>query len=240
MLKPLPKKHNLDGTHLLKKPRKNIQLFKVISGQSKEAGFSIIELLMASILALVAVNASAQLINRLSTSGLNRRAEATSAIEVAISNDLAWFRQYAVLWKLKLGPYSTLQQAITKTKYDNIELPNKDNLSNEYNPPKNLCGTPEFTNEFQKDAASIKTNYDALTLPPNNIPNGGSMTTLKLPQSASGYNLERNIESDSEVPGSLIISYTLTNSAFDNPLVFRRFSSIYLPAAGWCPPEVKP
>jgi hypothetical protein len=57
------------------------------------------------------------------------------------------------------------------------------------------------------------------------------MTILNLPQSASGYKLERKIESGK---GSLIISYTLTNPAFDNPLVFRRFSSIYLPAAGWC------
>jgi type II secretory pathway pseudopilin PulG len=232
MLKPLPKKQNLDGTHLLKKPRKNIQLFKVISGQSKEAGFSIIELLMASILALVAVNASAQLINHLSTSGLNRRAEATSAIEVAISNDLAWFRQYALLWKLAEGPYSTLQQTVAKTPYKQL---GSSNLSNKYNPnvgsSKGLCGKSEFANAFQKDAASLTINFDSITKPPYDIPNGDSMTTINLPQSASGYKLERKLESES---GNLIISYTLTNSAFDNPLVFRRFSSIYLPAAGWC------
>jgi len=232
MLNPLLKKHNLDGTHLLNKPRKNIQLFKVISGQTKEAGFSIIELLMASILALVAVNASAQLINHLSTSGLNRRAEATSAIEVAISNDLAWFRQYAVLWKLAEGPYTTLQQAVAKTPYKKL---NSSNLSNKYNPnvgsSKGLCGTPAFSNAFQKDAASLIVNYDSITKPPYDIPNGDSMTTINLPQSASGYKLERKLESE---PGNLIISYTLTNSAFDNPLIFERFSSIYLPAAGWC------
>jgi type II secretory pathway pseudopilin PulG len=239
MLNPLLKKHNLDGTHLLKKPRKNIQLFKVFSGQTKEAGFSIIELLMASILALVAVNASAQLINHLSTSGLNRRAEATSAIEVAISNDLAWFRQYAVLWKLAEGPYTTLQQAVAKTTYKKL---NSSNLSNKYNPnvgsSKGLCGTPAFSNAFQKDAASLKVNYDSITKPPYDIPNGNSMTTLNLPKSVSGYKLERRIEPDGE--SSLIISYTLTNSAFDNPLIFERFSSIYLPAAGWCPPGVNP
>jgi type II secretory pathway pseudopilin PulG len=232
MLKLLHKKHNLDGTHLLKRPRKNIQLFKVISGQTKGAGFSIIELLLASFIALVAVNASAQLINNISTSGLNRRAEATSAIEVVISNDLAWFRQYAKLWKLSEGPYTSLQTTVAKTTYKQL---NPGDLFNKYNPKKGssegLCGTPAFANAFQKDAASLKINFDSITLPPYAIPNGDSMTSLKLPSSASGYKLERKIESGK---GSLIISYTLTNPAFDNPLVFRRFSSIYLPAAGWC------
>jgi type II secretory pathway pseudopilin PulG len=237
MLKPLHKIHNLDGTHLLKKPRRNIQLFKVISSQTKEAGFSIIELLMASILALVAVNASAQLINHLSTSGLNRRTEATSAIEVAISNDLAWFRQYAKLWKLAEGPYTTLQQTVAKTPYKQL---GSSNLSNIYKPQTNICGTSAFANAFQKDAASLKVNFDSITKPPYDIPNGNSMTTLNLPKSASGYKLERRIEPDGNISGSLMISYTLTNPAFDNPLIFERFSSIYLPAAGWCPPEVNP
>ena len=237
MLKLLHKKHNLDGTHLLKGPRKNIQLFKVISGQTKGAGFSIIELLLASFIALVAVNASAQLINNISTSGLNRRAEAISAIEVVINNDLAWFRQYAKLWKLAEGPYDSLQKTVTKTPNNYQPLPKPSNLSNIYTPPLNLCGKPAFANAFQKDAASLNINFDSITLPPYAIPNGDSTTILNLPQSASGYKLGRKIESGE---GSLIISYTLTNPAFDNPLVFRRLSSIYLPAAGWCPPEVIP
>ena len=232
MLKLLHKKHNLDGIHLLNKPRKNNQLFKVISGQTKGAGFSIIELLLASFIALVAVNASAQLINNISTSGLNRRAEATSAIEVVISNDLAWFRQYAKLWKLAKGPYTSLQTTVAKTTYKKLD---PGALFNEYDPKEGssegLCGKVVFANAFQKDAASLKINFDSITKPPYAIPDDGSMTTLKLPSSASGYKLVREIESEK---GSLIISYTLTNPAFDNPLVFRRFSSIYLPAAGWC------
>jgi type II secretory pathway pseudopilin PulG len=227
MLNPLLKKHSLDGTHLLNKPRKNIQLFKVISGQTKEAGFSIIELLLASFIALVAVNATAQIINNISTSGLNRRAEATSAVEVAISNDLAWFRQYAVLWKLEEGPYTLLQTAVAKTKYNGKLLLSSN--PNKYNPPS-TCGTPAFANEFQKDAASLKVNYDTLQLPPYKIPVGDSPTTLDLPKSASGYKLERKIVSN-DIAGSLKISYTLT---FDDSDIFKRFSSIYLPAAGWC------
>jgi hypothetical protein len=227
MLNPLIKKHDLDATHLLNKPMKNIQLFKVISGRTKETGFSIIELLLASFIALVAVNASAQIISNISTSGLNRRAEATSAVEVAISNDLAWFRQYAVLWKLSEGPYTHLQLAVAKTSYDGKLLtPSHPNI---YEPKVDLCGTTAFANQFQKDAASLKVNYDTLKLPPYKIPDDDSATTLDLPKSVSGYKLERKIVSNDN--GSLQISYTLT---FDDSVVFKRFNSIYLPAAGWC------
>jgi hypothetical protein len=236
MLKPLLRKHYLDGTSLLDKSKKNIQLLKVNSSHIKETGFSIIELLLATVMALVAVNASAQLINHLNTSGLNSRAAANSAVEVAINNDLAWFRQYAVLWQLKTGPYKTLPEDITKTVYNQIPLPNNiSNLSNEY-AQHSGCGTPALANDFHKDAANIKSNFDALKKPPYDIPNGASTTTFNLPKSATGYKLERKIESDISIPGSLTISYTLTNSTFKNPQVFKRFSSIYLPAAGWCPP----
>jgi type II secretory pathway pseudopilin PulG len=237
MLKPLLRKHYLDGTSLLDKSKKNIQLLKVNSSHIKETGFSIIELLLATVMALVAVNASAQLINHLNTSGLNSRAAANSAVEVAINNDLAWFRQYAVLWQLKTGPYETetLPKAVTKTDYNQIQFPNTSYLSNEY-VPQSGCGTPALANDFQKDAASIKDDFDILKKPPYDIPKDALATTLKLPISATGYKLERKIESNSTVSGSLTISYTLTNSTFNNPLVFKRFSSIYLPAAGWCPP----
>jgi hypothetical protein len=104
--------------------------------------------------------------------------------------------------------------------------------------PRGSAAESAFANALQKDAASLKVNYDSITKPPYDIPNGNSMTTLNLPKSASGYKLERRIEPDGE--SSLIISYTLTNPAFDNPLIFERFSSIYLPAAGWCPPVVNP
>jgi type II secretory pathway pseudopilin PulG len=235
MLKSLHRKDFLGGTNLLEKSRKNFQLLNVNSSQNKEAGFSIIELLLATVMALVAVTASAQLINRLNTSGINSRAAANSAVEVAINNDLAWFRQYALLWQLKTGPYETLPKAVTKTDYSQIPSPNTANLSNEY-AQHSGCGTPALANDFQKDAANIKDNFDALKKPPYDIPNGASTTTFNLPKSATGYKLVRKIESDISEPGSLTISYTLTNSTFVNPTVFKRFSSVYLPAAGWCPP----
>ena len=230
MAKLFPEKIQLDGTSRLLKRRKINQISKVSSSKNKDIGSSMVELLLATTLALVAVNASAQLINHLSTSGLNRRAAATNEIEVAISNDLAWFRQYAVLWQLERGPYETLPKDVTQTDYEQIPSPNPSNLSNKYKEPTG-CSTSALANAFQKDAAKLKTDFDAIKKPPYDIPNGASTTTFDLPKSASGYMLERKIQPNDLVSGTLTITYTLSKSGTN---IFERSSSVYLPAAGWC------
>lgn len=225
----------LTGKNGLEKPRPSNLIFNISSSQSKEIGSSMIELLLAVFLALIATSSAAQIMSKLYDSGLNRRAAATSAIEVAISNDLAWFRQYAVLWQLETGPYKTLPKDVTQTDtdYEQIPSPNTSNLSNKYKVPPG-CSTSALANAFQKDAAKLKTDFDAIKKPPFDIPNGASTTTLDLPKSASGYNLERRIQPNDNLPGTLTITYTLTNPAFDVPQIFERSSSVYLPAAGWC------
>jgi type II secretory pathway pseudopilin PulG len=230
MTKLLSKPHNLTGFDRLLDQKPKNQMFKVASSRSKAMGSSLIELLLATALALFAASTAAQLINSLNTSGLNRRAAATSAIEVAISNDLAWFRQYAVLWQLERGPYETLPKVVTQTDYEQIPSPNPSNLSNKYKEPSG-CSTSALANAFQKDAAKLKTDFDAIKKPPYDIPNGASTTTFDLPKSASGYMLERRIQPNDKVSGTLTITYTLSKSGTN---IFERSSSVYLPAAGWC------
>lgn len=184
-----------------------------------------IELLIATFLALIAASSAAQIMSKLYDSGLNRRAAATSAIEVAISNDLAWFRQYAVLWQLETGPYDEqLDEKVTQTKYK------KDpNIKYKVNTG---CNAPALANAFRKDAASLDQNFDAIKKPSPEVPNGSSWTEFKdLAKSAPGYKLERKIEPDN-LPGTLTITYKLSKS---NNTLFERTSSLYLPAAGWCP-----
>jgi hypothetical protein len=234
MTKLLSKPHNLTGFDRLLDPKPKHQIFKVASSRSKAMGSSLIELLLATALALFAASTAAQLINSLNTSGLNRRAAATSAIEIAISNDLAWFRQYAVLWQLERGPYETLPKVVTQTDYEQIPSPNPSNLSNKYKEPTGCstsASTSALANAFQKDAAKLKTDFDAIKKPPYDIPNGASTTTFDLPKSASGYMLERKIQPNDDVSGTLTITYTLSKSG---TTIFERSSSVYLPAAGWC------
>jgi hypothetical protein len=228
MTKLLSKPHNLPDFDRLLDPKPKNQIFKVTSNRGKAMGSSLIELLLATAFALFAASTAAQLINNLTTSGMNRRAAATSAIEVAISNDLAWFRQYAVLWQLERGPYETgtLPKEVTQTDYEKI-LPN---TTNKYKEPTG-CGTSALANAFQKDAAKIKTDFDAIKKPPFDIPNGASTTTFDLPKLASDYMLERKIQSNDNVSGTLTITYTLSKSGTN---IFERSSSVYLPAAGWC------
>jgi hypothetical protein len=209
MAKLFPEKVHLDGTSRLQKSRNNNQIFKVLPSKNKHIGSSIVELLLATTLALTAASVSAQMISRLYTSGMNSRAAANSAVEVAINNDLAWFRRYAVRWRRDPDP-SVLSYVV---------------------PPG--CGetTPPATtmaNAFLS-YANTSTTYSPST-DTNTVPN----STISLPNSTSGYILTRVIQSDDNVSGALIITYTLTVPSTTTP-IFVRSSSLYLPAAGWCP-----
>ena len=208
-----------------------------------------IELLIATVLALAAASSSVQIINSLNTSGLNRRVAATSAIEVAISNDLAWFRQYAVLWRMLTGPFETLDteliDRVTNLRSSTYSKRSSGNLST-YEPPSEcpstITTTTDMAEQFQDDAANLYMYLPSndqppnpINAPPNPVPNGASETTIALPKSASGYSLKRTIQPDSSVPGVLTITYSLTNPNFKPPQIFTRSNSLYLPAAGWCP-----
>jgi hypothetical protein len=188
MAKLFPEKVHLDGTSRLQKSRNNNQIFKVIPSKNKHIGSSIVELLLATTLALTAASVSAQMISRLYTSGMNSRAAANSAVEVAINNDLARYRQQAVNWKrIAIGPT--------------------------YNVPLGCGGTIDMAKDFLETVTH---------------------TTISLPSTASGYTLSRAIKSDNDVSGAVIITYTLTVPSTTTP-IFVRSSSLYLPAAGWCP-----
>jgi len=201
------KKNHLDDISCLQKPRTNNQIFKFSSSKNKDNGSSMVELLLATTLALVAINASAQLISRLYTSGLNSRAAANSAVEVAINNDLAWFRRFAVFWQSSTIPPGC----------------------------SSIPTVSKMADEFLKDAAD-QTKYPPLAVnppstdnPPNTVPNATNI----LPNSVSGYTLSRAIQPDNSVSGALRITYTLTVPSTTTP-IFVRSSSLYLPAAGLC------
>jgi hypothetical protein len=161
-------------------------------------------------------------------SGLNRRAAATSAIEVAINNDLAWFRQYAVLWRLQKGPFDAdaLSNNVTHT-----PTPYTKDTSNEYTPI--ACNSSGMATAFRVNAASSSTHESPINSPPYPFISNELSQSIALPAVASKYNLSRKLEPGS-VPGTLKITYTLTDPDVVTTF-FTRSSSLYLPAAGWCP-----
>jgi hypothetical protein len=206
MAKLHPKKPNSIGLNCLRKSKQKNLLPRTLSSDAKDIGSSMIELLLATTLALVAVNASAQLISKLYESGLNSRAAANSAVEVAINNDLAWFRRYAVLWQ--------------RTSNLTYQIPTG---CGETTPPATT-----MANAFLIYAENSETYQPSTDT--NTVPNA----TISLPNSTSGYTLNREIQSDPSAPGALTITYTLTIPDTSTP-IFIRSSSLYLPAAGWCP-----
>ena len=234
MTKFLPKRFHFTSTKCLRKPHQNYEKFELSSSQTKAVGSSIIELLLASTLALFAASAAAQMMNNFYNSGMNRRAAATSVIEVAISNDLAWFRQYAVLWRLQRGPFTNLSTQVTHTPdpYTQIPTANQINLSNRYQElPECGTTTTAIAIAFQNDAASSTTYEAPINIPPNAVPNDNSSSSIELATVASGYDLARVIQ-PGPTKGTLTITYTLSESGTN---LFERSNSIYLPAAGWCP-----
>jgi hypothetical protein len=216
-IKLVSKRRNPTRLFCLLKSKKKNRVFNTISSRSKTNGSSMIELLLASALALFAASTAARMMNNFYNSGMNRRAAATSVIEVAISNDLAWFRQYAVLWRLQSGPFNNLSLDVTHTLAPYIQIPNAN--------PFNL------TNRYQV-LPECKTTYVApINNPPNAVPDNNSSSSIALPAVASGHNLTRIIQ-PGPTQGTLTITYTLSRSGTN---LFERSSSIYLPAAGWCP-----
>jgi hypothetical protein len=186
------KKNHLDDISCLQKPRTNNQIFEFSSSKNKDNGSSMVELLLATTLALIAVNTSADLINKLYTSGLYNRAAANSAVEVAINNDLARYRQQAVNW-------------------------NRNAIGPNYNVPLRCGGTIDMAEDFLETVTH---------------------TAISLPSTASGYTLSRAIQPDNSVSGAVRITYTLTvpgTAPNTTTTIFVRSSSLYLPAAGWCP-----
>jgi len=233
MTKLLTNRSHFTGTKCLLKPHQKYGIFNISSSQNRAVGSSIIELLLASALALFAASTAAKMMNNFYNSGMNHRAAATSVIEVAISNDLAWFRQYAVLWRLEKGPFNNLSTQVTHTAdpYTQIPTANPFNLSNRYQVlPECGTTTTAIATAFQNDASSSTTYVAPINSPPNAVPNDNSSSSITLAAVASGYNLSRKIQ-PGPTKGTLAITYTLSKSGTN---LFERSSSIYLPAAGWC------
>ena len=226
MMKLHHKKLNIPATDRLLKPKRKNHIFKVTSSQSNAIGSSMIELLLATALTLSATVTAAKIMNNLYNSGMNRRAAATSAIDVAISNDLAWFRQYAVLWRLERGPFQDLSTDVTRT---NTYGPNQSPESSKYVPIH--CNASAMAIAFRDDAANSTTYVVPINSPPNPVSNSNAASPIALPAAASGYTLVRRIQAGPTF-GTLTITYALSDSV---TTLFERASSLYLPAAGWCP-----
>ena len=191
-----------------------------------------IELLIASVVALFAASAAAQIINNLTQSGLNRRAAASSSIEVAITNDLAWFRQYSALWRMLKGPYTYLSTGITQTDYyQKVADPSDPSQYLTYPPNECSAATPTaMATAFQQNASNPATYVSPLNPPDNPIPADATLQRMSLPSRASEYSLYRKVEPGTN-SGTLTITYILQRSG---STLFVRPSTLYLPAAGWC------
>jgi len=220
---------NMLGLSRLQKSGQKNKILKAIVPHNHNIGSSMIELLIATVVALFAASAAAQIINNLNISGLNRRAGAGSAIDVVLNNDLTWFQQYAQYWRQLKGPYLSLPIDVTKTaSYTPIQNSNEVKVYAPNEPSE--CVGNNMAISFLQDAASSSTYISPMNQPPNPISANGSSQIISLPNVASEYTLTRQIQPGT-VTGTLRITYILKRSG---AIQFIKNSSVFLPASGWC------
>ena len=191
---------------------------------AKIRGFSLVEVILAVVIASIAISGTISAFNSFLTAGV--RAVDRNTIEQVINEDLGWIKSYATAWKMKSGPYN-YSTAITKTS----SFTTSPYVS--YAPPEtgtNNC-TSRLGAEFLADAATVT----MIPARPQTIPttaNSGQILTL--PSGASGYSITRTIGYGSGAQANRMnITYTISGSKAAN-LGISRETAIYLEAAAWC------
>ncbi len=174
------------------------------------SGFSLIELLIASVLLAVFFAAAASTLQNPLQSG--RRAAAIDAVEAEISRDLGWIKAYSKAWRCLNGRFPGCTNASS-----NIY----------YNPTSTSGGEcSNIASPFLADARTANT----VPARPYAIPDPATTSqALSLPAVGAGVALGRTITSESGNT-RLRILYTATGN-----VALRKEASVYIEAAAWCP-----
>lgn len=154
--------------------------------------------------------------------GYAKRSSSVNDVEAAISQDLAWLRSYARIWKLAEGPYALpISQTKTATYVQST-------TSLKYQPDVEDCDAEaNIAAAFLEDAASVVTS----PVRPFTVPTAPGATTLPLSGDASAFVLTRTISTDGAENNRIRVRYNLTGT--DAPPLTRN-SSILIEAASWC------
>lgn len=190
------------------------------------AGFTMIEVMLASILLLIVF---AGIIQSFRGSILvSNRAAARDALEAAVSEDLSWIRDYSKIWHCQNGPYA-LAPANTN---NGCQAPGS---ALSYLPPFNSSPTSryqKFRDWCQNNTISTQflTEGATTTVPPSR-PNAFQQASITItPSLAQGASINRTISVTG--PNRLRITYQTPNTSAVQVV---RQTSVFIEAAAWCP-----
>ena len=194
--------------------------------RSNTAGFTILEVLLAAFIAVVAATVLFPLFNEAVI--VARQSADRNSIEAATSLDLSWIKRYAKFWKMKSGPYP-LDNTHTKS----VAIFQTSPVL-EYE-----CANSDLTNtnlsqQFIADAVSVASTADDVVpkLPYAFIATANS----QIPRAniSAGYALSRTV--DTSIPNRVYVIYKVA-SANEHPINFVREASVVLESVAWCTPK---
>jgi type II secretory pathway pseudopilin PulG len=204
----------------------DLRLIKTLVRRPSPSGFSIVEVLVA---VLIATSALALLIPALSSQLLvSREAGRLTAVEAIVSRDLYWFSNYARFWKLRQGIYS-LSPTITKTiSYNNAGLA-------EYDPPYNICLAGSLASAMVADGQTLfGLSIAQQAQNPGLLPPYSPVQSLAIPVNVAGFPNDLTLNRKLYPSGNrLLVVYSLSGAGATG-LRFSRAASILIEAAAWC------
>lgn len=227
-------------------------------------GFTLIEVMAASVIISIVILATIQAILR--SLEIFDQGSARAGIDQAISNDLGWQRAYSKSWHCQVGPYAgcTIQapgiaSAINYRPSEYSEDPNSS-----YGRFAHLCGNRGQLNspiQIPTDSSPVSDDtwfpayqllYDGSNItgqlaPPNLIPWPPESVEVILdmsqaPRASRNYRIYRTIQSvpttayeQSFLTGNSIVVRYFTKPTDDPYIRVQREEQLFIEATAWCP-----
>jgi len=181
---------------------------------------------------MVAVSMAAGVISLLAPAllrqvAIGEEANRLTAVEAVVSSDLDRFKNYARIWKLKVGSYQ-VTDALTMT-----TTPYKLGGANIYDPPSDKCNEP--SNSSNGLAASLlndgQSQNPKIFMPTTQFSIGSWVNIPVDMGGVKGFNVERKVDA---VGNKILISYRLLPASNPYRLNFSRNALVLVEAAAWC------
>jgi len=194
--------------------------------RSRPVGFTILEVLLAAVIAVVAATVLFPLFNE--SVLVARQSADRNSIEAATSLDLSWIKRYAKFWKMKSGPYP-LDNSHTKSTAVFQTSPVL-----EYE-----CANADLTNtnlsqQFITDAVSVASTADDVVPKLPYAFDAAANSQIPITNISAGYTLSRTV--DTSNPNRVYVIYKVA-SANERPINFVREASVVLESVAWCTPK---
>jgi type II secretory pathway pseudopilin PulG len=202
----------------------------------QSSGFTIIEIVVASVVVLIALAGVAN--SLISSLSVANKASVNDALEAAIAEDSSWLKAYAKSWNCQTGPYSGCVSKTAGLASAVNYLPvYSDTAGSSYVKFKTWCSNRPGSSSSPSPAHQLVTDAaTASPAPPNTVQLPETLISMSTaPAVAQSYKLYRTISVDPSNGGNAI-NVTYATKSTDTPTrPFQRSMTLFVEASAWCP-----